>query len=185
MEGFTIVDGVAAVLIILSALLAYSRGFVREILSIAGWVAAIVVGYMFAEQVRPFVVSVPVVSDFLGDQCVWALFASFVIIMVAGLIIMSIFTPFFANVVQRSALSGFDQGLGFLFGAVRGVALIIIALVIYDFAMTGSSNPMVDDSRTVELFRGMQAKAEEQLPQDVPGWFEERFNEFVAVCEDS
>ena len=30
MEGFTIIDGVVAIVIVLSALLAYSRGFVRE-----------------------------------------------------------------------------------------------------------------------------------------------------------
>ena len=30
MDGFTIVDGVVAVIILISAILAYSRGFVRE-----------------------------------------------------------------------------------------------------------------------------------------------------------
>ena len=36
MEGFTIIDGVVAVIIILSAVLAYSRGFVREAMAILG-----------------------------------------------------------------------------------------------------------------------------------------------------
>ena len=40
MEGFTIIDGVVALVIVLSALLAYSRGFVRESLAIAGWIVA-------------------------------------------------------------------------------------------------------------------------------------------------
>jgi len=35
MEGFTILDGVVAAIIIISALLAYSRGFVREAMAIA------------------------------------------------------------------------------------------------------------------------------------------------------
>jgi len=38
MDGFTIIDGVVALIIVLSALLAYSRGFVREGLAIAGWI---------------------------------------------------------------------------------------------------------------------------------------------------
>ena len=42
MEGFTIIDGVVAVVIVLSALLAYSRGIVREAMAILGWIAAAV-----------------------------------------------------------------------------------------------------------------------------------------------
>ena len=38
MESFTVLDGIVAAVIILSAVLAYSRGFVREALSIAGWI---------------------------------------------------------------------------------------------------------------------------------------------------
>ena len=45
MEGFTIIDGIVAVVIILSAVLAYSRGLVREVLSIGGWVVATVAAY--------------------------------------------------------------------------------------------------------------------------------------------
>lgn len=40
MDGFTIVDWIVAGLIVLSALLAYSRGLMREIMSIAGWIVA-------------------------------------------------------------------------------------------------------------------------------------------------
>ena len=35
MEGFTLIDGVVAVVILLSAILAYSRGFVREAMAIS------------------------------------------------------------------------------------------------------------------------------------------------------
>ena len=62
MEGFTIIDGVVALVIVLSALLAYSRGFVRESLAIAGWIVAAIVGFMFAPQVEPLVKEVPVVG---------------------------------------------------------------------------------------------------------------------------
>ena len=48
MDGFTLVDGVVAAVILLSAILAYSRGFVREALAIAGWIGAAVLAFMFA-----------------------------------------------------------------------------------------------------------------------------------------
>jgi len=48
MEAFTLVDGIVLVVIVLSAILAWARGLVREILSIAGWVAAAFAGFAFA-----------------------------------------------------------------------------------------------------------------------------------------
>ena len=50
MEGFNVVDAVVAVIIVLSSLLAYSRGLVREAMAIAGWVAAAIVAFVFAHQ---------------------------------------------------------------------------------------------------------------------------------------
>ena len=49
MEGFTIVDGGVVMLIVMSALLAYSRGVVREIMAIGGWILAAVLGFVFAD----------------------------------------------------------------------------------------------------------------------------------------
>jgi len=184
MEGFTIIDGVVAVVIILSALLAYSRGFVREALSIGGWVAAAVLGYLFADQLRPILNTVPVLGDFIADQCELSLLASFSVVMVLGLIVMSIFTPLFSSLVQRSILGGLDQGVGFLFGVVRGVLLVVVALIAYDFVVTDEAIAMVDDSRTAKIFSDLQGRVEEQVPEDVPGWLRTRFDEFVGVCED-
>ena len=55
MEGFTIIDGVVAVIIVVSALLAYSRGFVREAMAIAGWVGATILAFIFADKVQPLI----------------------------------------------------------------------------------------------------------------------------------
>ena len=51
MEGFTIIDGVVALVIVVSALLAYSRGIVREAMAILGWVGAAVVAFLLADEV--------------------------------------------------------------------------------------------------------------------------------------
>ena len=50
MEGFTLVDGIVAIVIVLSALLAYSRGFVRELMAIGGWIAAAILAFIFAPR---------------------------------------------------------------------------------------------------------------------------------------
>ena len=62
MEGFTLVDAGVAGIIVLSAVLAYSRGFVREAMAIAGWVGAAFLAFLFAPQAQPLVKELPVVG---------------------------------------------------------------------------------------------------------------------------
>ena len=77
MDGFTIIDGVVGLFIVLSALLAYSRGLVREALAIAGWVVAGILAFIFAPQVEPLVKEVPVVGDFIADSCELSMIGAF------------------------------------------------------------------------------------------------------------
>jgi len=121
MEGFTIIDGVVALVIVLSALLAYGRGLVREAMAIVGWIAAAVLAFLFAPQVEPLVRELPVVGAFLADSCELSLVGAFAVVFAVALIVVSLFTPLFSSLVQRSVLGGLDQGLGFIFGVARGM----------------------------------------------------------------
>ncbi|MCB1330166.1 MAG: CvpA family protein, partial [Maritimibacter sp.] len=124
MDGFTIVDGVVAVIILISAILAYSRGFVREAMSIAGWIAAAIVAYLFAPRAVPLIKEVPVLKDFIADSCELSVIAAFAGVLALALVVVSVFTPLFSSAVQRSALGGLDQALGFVFGVLRGLLLV-------------------------------------------------------------
>ena len=185
MEGFTIVDGVVAVIIILSAVLAYSRGFVREVLSIGGWVVAAIAGYVFAPRVEPLLKEVPVLRDFLGPSCELAMIAAFFVVFAVALVIVSIFTPLFSGFVQRSAIGGIDQGLGFIFGVVRGVALVLIAFFVYERVIVSDPIPMVDDSRTAIVFAQISEQIDERIPEDAPGWVRARYEELISQCSSA
>ncbi|MEO9826775.1 MAG: CvpA family protein [Paracoccaceae bacterium] len=182
MEGFTIIDGIVAVIIIISAVLAFSRGFVREALSIGGWILAAVVAYVFAPSAEPLMKQVPVLSNFLGNSCELAMIAAFAAVFALALIVFSVFTPLFAGAVQRSALGGIDQGLGFLFGAARGVLLVAIAFIIYERVIVSDPIPMVDDSRTSVVFSQLSDKIDDQIPADAPGWIAQRYDDLIGQC---
>ena len=182
MDGFTIIDGVVAVVIIISAILAYSRGFVREAMAILGWIAAAVVAFLFAPQVEPLVKEIPVVGSYLQDSCELSIIAAFAAVFAVALVVVSIFTPLFASVVQRSALGGLDQGLGFFFGVLRGILLVAVALVIYDRVVVNESIAMVDNSRTAKIFARTQTSIDEQIPEDAPGWIVQRYEQLVGSC---
>ena len=182
MDGFTIIDGVVAVVIIISAILAYSRGFVREAMAILGWIAAAVLAFLFAPQVEPLVKEIPVVGDYLKDSCELSIIAAFAAVFAVALVVVSIFTPLFASVVQRSALGGLDQGLGFFFGVLRGILLVAVALVVYDRVVVNESIAMVDNSRTAKIFARTQTSIDEQIPEDAPGWIVQRYEQLVGSC---
>jgi membrane protein required for colicin V production len=182
MEGFTVVDGVVAVLILLSAILAYSRGLVREAMAIAGWVGAAFLAFIFAPSAQPLVKEIPVISDFLGDSCELSIIAAFAGVFAIGLILASLFTPLFSSVVQRSALGGLDQGLGFLFGVLRGIVLVGVAFLVYDRAVAANTVPQVDNSRSAKVFASFQANIDAAVPDDAPNWILSRYNDLTKAC---
>ncbi len=182
---FTIVDGIVAVIIILSAVLAYSRGFVREVLSIGGWILAAVAAYILAPKVEPLVKEVPVLKDFLGPSCELAMIAAFAAVFAVSLIIFSVFTPLFAGAVQRSALGGIDQGLGFLFGVARGAVLVAIAFIVYERVIVSEPIPMVDDSRTAVVFAQVSEAIDDQIPADAPGWVATQYDNLIGKCSSA
>ena len=160
MEGFTIIDGVVAAVIVISAILAYSRGFVREVMAIAGWVIAAIVAFIFAPTAFPLVREIPYVGDFIGDSNELGIIAAFAGVFAIALVVVSLFTPLFSSAIQRSVLGGIDAGLGFLFGVARGVLLVVVALIVYDRIAGDQAIPMVDDNRTAQIFGQMQERIE-------------------------
>ena len=183
MEGFTVVDGVVAAIIVISALLAYSRGLVREAMAIAGWIVAAILAFMFAPQAQPLMKEIPVVGDFLRDSCELSIIASFAAVFTLALVITSFFTPLFSSLIQRSALGGLDQALGFFFGVARGVLLVAIGFFVYQTVITAQDIPMIDDSRSAAVFSRFTGKIEEQIPEQALGWITTQYEQLVGVCE--
>jgi membrane protein required for colicin V production len=182
MENLTAVDGGAALIILVSSVLAFSRGLVRELMAILGWIGAAIAAYYFAPGVQPLVKELPVVGEFLADSCELSVVAAFAGVFVIGLIVAALFTPLFSGAVQRSALGGIDQALGFLFGAARGILLIAVGFIVYDRVLSDQAIPMIDESRTALVFANFQSEIDQNIPSDAPGWIVDRYNELTNVC---
>lgn len=185
MDGFTIFDGVVGGVIVISAILAYARGFIREVMSIVGWIAAAFIAFIFAPNALPLISEIPVLGDFIGESRELGILASFAIVFIVALVIVSIFTPLFSSVVQRSALGGIDAALGFIFGVARGVLLVIVALIAYERIVGDDPIATISDSRSAAVFANMQASIEAQIPTDVPGWILERYETLIDGADAS
>ncbi len=182
MEGFTLVDGIVAVIIVVSAILAYSRGLVRELMAILGWIGAAILAFVFAPSAQPLVRELPVVGGFLRDSCELSIITAFVAVFCIGLILAALFTPLLSSAVQRSALGGVDQAMGFLFGVLRGVLLVAIAFIVYDRALAMQAVPMIDNSRSQMVFASVQDRINAEVPSDAPGWIMDRYTALTAIC---
>ena len=185
MEGFTWVDGVVAAIVILSAVLAYSRGFVREAMAIGGWIIAALLAFALAPSAAPLVAEIPYLGDFIRDSCELGLIAALAIVFAIGLVVVSLFTPLLSSVMHGSVvLGGADRALGFVFGALRGVLLVVVALIVYE-RFSPTPYPPVDDSSTSEAFAGLTASVEDRLPSEMPAWIQARSDALQAVCVEA
>ena len=183
MDGFTLIDGIVGALIVISALLAYSRGFLREVMAIVGWVAAAVLAFIFVGQAEPLVRQIPYAAEILGDTCnELSIVAAFGAVFLVALIVVSIFTPLLSALVQRSVLGGIDQALGFLFGVARGVLLVAIGFFIYDTIITSQDIPMLDQSRSAAVFGRFSDQIQDQNPEAALGGVTEQYEVLLGSC---
>jgi membrane protein required for colicin V production len=183
MEGFNIVDGIVLATVVISSLLAYARGLVREVMAIVGWIVAAIAAFVFAPQVMPLVKEIPVVGSILADSCELSIIASFAAVFAIALLIMSFFTPLLSSLINKSMLGKLDQSLGFIFGVVRGIALIAIGFFAYNTVLSAESFPMIDKSRSAQVFGDMATSIEERNPERALGWVTLQYEQLVSVCE--
>lgn len=125
----TVLDIVVLIFVLISATLAMVRGFVRELLSVAAWVAAAAAAYYFYRPVVPFV------NAYIESTTISTIIAAAAIFLIA-LIVASYLTMRIADFVIDSRVGAFDRILGFIFGVVRGVLLLAIALALFSWLVS-------------------------------------------------
>ncbi len=183
MQEFTIFDGGVAAVLLISAVLAYSRGLLREALAIAGWVVAAIGAFLLAPRATPFMHEIPYVSEMIGTSCELAILAAFLVVFVLLLVILSILTPVLAGTVRDSALGEIDRGLGVLFGLLRGLLLVLIVLIVHDRVVPeGDGFKAVESSLMRHLLAGSQAGFEGLIPDDAPSWIINRYEDLMGSC---
>ena len=127
-----IVDIAVAVVLLVSAGIAFLRGFVREVLTIAGVVGGLVAAWYGQPYLLPSMRSwLGIVPDAepqkLFDIISYDLLAdilSYGSIFVSVGIVLSIISHILAETVRGIGLGAIDRTLGVMFGLVRGIVLL-------------------------------------------------------------
>lgn len=119
----TVFDYAVLGVIGLSVLLSILRGFLRETLSLAGWVAAFFVAKLYTLQLAPLLPkSIP------GESL--RLLAAFLILFLATLLIASLLAIALSEVFKKIGLGWLDRWLGALFGMARGILIVSIVVLL-------------------------------------------------------
>lgn len=146
-------------IIALSALVGFTRGLLREVLSFVVWLGAAFFAWTFfrelAVELTPWI-SAPSVR--LG--------AAFLILVFAMLILGAILGHFLSLLVDKTGLTGTDRVLGVVFGTARGA--ILVAMLVFLGALT----PLPEDdwwqgSAFIGRFQVLAERILEQFPPEV------------------
>ncbi len=129
-------------IIALSIVVGLWRGFIKEVFALAVWVAAIVLAFQFSGVLAELLVShVSLPSARTGI----AFTGIFILVLVVG----GLLTYLLGKLVKSTGLSGTDRLLGSVFGLVRGVALVLLVILVCGFTPI-PSDPWWSDSRALQ-----------------------------------
>jgi membrane protein required for colicin V production len=156
----TWVDAVVLAVLAISALLAFMRGLVREVLGLAAWVGAIFIAVWALPRVRPQA------QQWLGTSP-WVDPVSFGVVFVITLIVLMLISRWISAIVRASPIGGLDRTLGLVFGLVRGAAVLVLAYIIAGMVIQVDRWPdVVLQARSLPLVYQGASWAVQRLPAD-------------------
>jgi len=123
MLNLSAVDWILLAVLGLSFLLGVWRGLVKELLSLAGWVAAFYLAQMYAPQTAAWL-------PMEGSSEMLRYAAGFVITFIAVLVATVLISWVMKKMVSAVGLGPLDRLLGGLFGVLRGVVLLLAVTVL-------------------------------------------------------
>ena len=133
-----VILGIAAISILVGVI----RGFIKEVFSLAVWAAAFLVAYHFAGDVADLMVNaiaLPSARTAMG----------FAGLFIAVLLVGGLANYLLGKLVETTGLSGTDRLLGGVFGAARGLALVVAVLLVSGFTPI-PADPWWKESVTIQ-----------------------------------
>ncbi|MCL6706850.1 CvpA family protein [Pseudomonas sp. R2.Fl] len=157
----TIFDGIVIGVVLFSAVLAMVRGFSREVLSIGSWVGAVAAAYYLHPLILPYI------KNYTTDDRIALAGAAGVVFLIA-LIVISFITSRIADFIIDSRIGALDRTLGFLFGAARGLLLIVVAVAFWNWLIDARHRPdWVNEAKSKPFLDALVLKLEGVLPDDI------------------
>ena len=143
----------------ISGVISLMRGFVREALSLAGWIAAFWIAIAYSGRGAAFL-------DGYVTEHSRRVAIAFVVLLVVVLVAAGIVLRMAGVVVQKTGMSGTDRSLGIVFGVLRGIVITgLLVLLAGLTALPGA--PWWSQSLLLPNFVDFAQEIGTYLPDDV------------------
>lgn len=120
---FTFIDIVFFIIIFAFAISGAVKGFVAELFGKAAVILGLIIAVIFYSRLYPFVLRwIPI--DFFAQA------AAFILLFIVTYLLVKIFQYFIGNFFQSEIMSGLNRALGFFLGAVEGLLIVAVILII-------------------------------------------------------
>jgi membrane protein required for colicin V production len=136
----TVTDIIVLGTIGISFLFGAWRGLVKEALSLAFWIAAAVLAGMFNDELAPKL-------DWISQSGAVRTLAASVLIFVGTVFGGGLISNLVSKLTSAVGLKAADRGLGALFGVIRGVVVVTLAVMLT--ANFDMMKPYYSEARTV------------------------------------
>jgi membrane protein required for colicin V production len=162
----TLLDIILLVVMLVSALLAMVRGFMREVLSITAWVlAAGATLYSYSKLL-------PLAKQYFNNDVVAAVAVVGGVFLVT-LLVVSVITVRISDMVLDSRVGALDRTLGFLFGLARGLLIVVVAFVFFNWLVPERSQPdWIKNAKSLTVLKKTGDSLTAVLPDNLEGLYQ-------------
>ena len=116
-------DYLILAIILISAIAGLVRGFLKEVIALVTWVAAVWFAWHLGPSLEPY----------MGGalrQAPFGLWAGRAAVFIAVLVVGTIVGAILSNFMRLSLFSGVDRLLGFMLGVARGVVVLGVFMIL-------------------------------------------------------
>ena len=154
------IDLAIIIVMILSAVFSWVRGFTGEVLAVASWVAAAIAAYFL----HPWALNY--IAPSIANKQI-ALAASIAAVFLVTLVFVSLITTKLSELILDSAIGTLDRTLGLFFGAARGLLIAVVAFMFFDTLVGEKSQPdMLKDARLRPVLKIASTAIFKALPEN-------------------
>jgi len=139
-------DVIILVLIFISALFAFFRGFSLELLSISVWIISFFGSYAYGNNLVNFFNKI--VNNILISTAI-----SYVLAFLIIFVIFSFLTRKFTVFIKDSYVGLIDKSLGFIFGILRGYVIVGLCFFLFDYFYNGKRLEFIDNSKIIPVIK--------------------------------
>ena len=160
MDNICGVDIFIAVVLLTSAVLSFFRGFVSEMLGVGSWIVAGIVGFFSMPYLEPSVLK-------YVHRPLFANLISLTVVAIVTLVVLTIVCSKITGKVRKSVLNRLDHFLGFIFGGLRGVVILVLIYFLMMTLAPKNLEQMQKKSKAFPYLERVTESVKEHLPESL------------------